>query len=125
MTTFRFGFTEDVFREELLEKARSAQKHGLLICEGCGWSWLTMETAKISASMDNYGVCCLDENDCYRRSAMKMRPYVEKKKSRNPMFYTGRRGVPICSYDTIISKPGGGTKIVRGDKCTCQLPKHN
>jgi hypothetical protein len=122
---YRFGFAEDLYREEMLEKARSAHKYGLLICESCGWSWLTKETATISWSLDNFGVCCIDKSDCFRRLFMKMKPYVERKKSKNSVFYTGRRGVPICSYDTIISKPGGGTKIVRGDQCTCQLPKHN
>ncbi len=75
MTTYYPGFAHDVFREELLEKARAAHPHGLLICSICGWSWLTMETAKINPSLEgNFPVGCRDEFDCFRRQQVKMAP---------------------------------------------------
>lgn len=117
------GYYEDVFRNELLEKARSTNKHGLLICEECGWVWLAMETARINGSSDGLGVVCLELNDCMRRRFMNMKVFVPSARSKNGKFYdftTGRRATPICSYDTIT-----GTGIVRGDQCHCHLPKHN
>lgn len=117
-------FYEDVFRAELLEKARSANKHGLLICESCGWSWLTIETARIDTNLDGYGVRCLDLNDCIRRSGMRMKLFVPSARSKKGKFYdfkTGRRASPLCSYDSIVETPIG-LKTVRGEKCYCHLP---
>lgn len=68
------------FRVELLEKARAAHPHGLLVCDCCGFAWLTMETAKIGVFGNP---SCLDEFDCYRRSQMNMaRPRKLTKRER-------------------------------------------
>lgn len=64
----------DYFRVELLEKARAAHPHGLLVCEACGWVWLTMDDAKINHSSDGLGVCCRNEIDCYRRRVDRVGP---------------------------------------------------
>lgn len=77
MTTYHAGFYQDVFRVELLEKARSAHPQGLLVCEACGWSWLTIETAKIDPSLGSgFCVACANDADCFRRSSMNMKPGV-------------------------------------------------
>jgi hypothetical protein len=73
---------EDVFRVDLLEKARSTNKHGLLVCEECGFAWLTLETAKIDASSDGLGVRCFEMADCMRRQRMNMKLKIQKKKKR-------------------------------------------
>lgn len=112
---------EDLFRTELLEKARSASEHGLLVCESCGWSWLTLETATIDWSLDGYGVACGDRMDCVRRNFMRMRPFVASKRSTQGKCYdftTGRRASPLCSYDGIDNRG----QIVRGEKCHCHIP---
>lgn len=72
--------TEEFFRVELLEKARAAHKHGLLVCEGCGFVWLTVETARIGVFG---GPMCRDENDCVRRAEMRIgRPRKLRKEER-------------------------------------------
>jgi hypothetical protein len=53
-----------------LRRWRSASKHGLLICVGCGFSWLKVATAKISLDGE---VECRDKSDCFRRQTMRMR----------------------------------------------------
>ena len=66
-------FMEDVYREELLEKARETHPHRLLVCVICGWSWLTTETARVDSCAPDLGVACMDKNDCFRRENMKMK----------------------------------------------------
>lgn len=62
------GMYEDVCRVDLLKAAREKHPLRLLECVLCGWSWLTMETAKVSNFMeDGYQVTCADEHDCLRR----------------------------------------------------------
>lgn len=114
------GYWETAFREELLEKARTANKHGLLVCDGCGWSWLTMETATIDWSLGGYGVSCSDRSECVRRSGMRMRVFVPSARSKKGKFYefsTGRRATPLCSYDTFTTNG-----VIRGEECYCHLP---
>lgn len=53
-----------------LRRWRSYDKHGLLICVECGWSWLKVATAKISLDGE---VECRDKSDCFRRRVMRMR----------------------------------------------------
>lgn len=59
----------DLLRVELLEKARAAHRHGLIVCEACGFAWLTVETARIGIFG---GPMCMDEYDCVRRAEMRI-----------------------------------------------------
>ena len=45
-------------------------KHGLLVCVECGFSWLWVATAKISLDGE---VECRDKSDCLRRQTMRMK----------------------------------------------------
>ncbi len=67
---------EKLFRVELLEKARDCHPNGLLVCNSCGWSWLTLEDAAIDISASGTGVECDDRNACARRSSMRMKSEV-------------------------------------------------
>lgn len=51
-----------------LRRWKRHNKHGLLICSQCGWSWLKIGTAKIN--MDGEVEC---RSDCFRRRMMRMR----------------------------------------------------
>lgn len=66
------GFAEDVFREQLLEKAQLEHPMGILVCVICGWAWLRVETAKIHNTMKNFAVVCRDDYECVRRKPMRM-----------------------------------------------------
>lgn len=118
---FQYIGREDVlFRVEILEKIRAAHPNGLLVCEDCGWSWLTIETAAVSCYGSGTGVECLDRYECARRSGMRMKVFKPSKKSKPGSFYefeTGRRASPLCSYDSI-----GPNGIIRGKDCYCHLP---
>ena len=53
-----------------LRRWKRHNRHGLLICVDCGFSWLWVATAKISLDGE---VECRDKNDCMRRQLMRMR----------------------------------------------------
>lgn len=63
----------DGFRD-LLEKARTANPHHLLVCGRCGWSWLTLADAKPDDYDYGTYVICSDEFECQRRVQMRMKP---------------------------------------------------
>ena len=108
-----------LFRVEILEKIRAAHPNGLLVCDSRGWSWLTIETAKVSCYGGGTGVECAILDDCVRRLGMRMKVFEPSMKSKPGRFYsfTGRRASPLCSYDSITSNG-----IIRGEKCYCHLP---
>lgn len=53
-----------------LRRWKRHNRHGLLICVDCGFSWLKIGTAKISLDGE---VECREKNDCMRRQLMRMR----------------------------------------------------
>ncbi len=107
-------------RVELVEQARGANRHGLLVCGSCGWSWLTTADADPDDLSETY-VVCRDKGECVRRSGMRMRTFSPSARSVPGRFYdfsTGRRATPICGWDSI-----GPDGIIRGEKCDCHLPR--
>ena len=70
--TFGYYVIDSSRRREAahLRRWRTANKHGLLICVDCGYSWLKVNGAKISLDGE---VECRDKGDCFRRRMMRMR----------------------------------------------------
>ena len=63
---------EDAYRVPLLEDARKAHSHGLLICASCNWAWLSIDTAKVENTLSRLIVVCRNDYDCVRRQEMRM-----------------------------------------------------
>lgn len=113
-------YYEAPFRVELLEKAKSLNPNGLLVCSSCGWSWLTMDDAAIDIYASGTGVECMDRFACARRLGMRMKVFEPSKRSSPGRFYdflSGRRASPLCRFDSI-----GPDGIIRGKECYCHLP---
>lgn len=69
MTRLEVGTPFKVFGDRLFEQAKASNPLGFLVCQRCGWAWLTVETAGIDWEWE---VVCRSKFDCFRRDQMKM-----------------------------------------------------
>jgi hypothetical protein len=96
---YRVGFWNDVHREELLDRAKEAHPHGLLVCARCRFVWLNKDTAKVDLDGE---VVCMEDRECFRRRIDLVGPPADewrekpKRKRKRPkkkaQFAPGTRG---------------------------------